>query len=211
MKNVHINQHPIVVDRLTRLRNKSTRPKNFRQYLNEIGVFLSIDATRTLPTVPKTIETPLCECEGRLLNEQSPLIVPILRAGLAISEPLSTIIPDADIAHIGLYRDPNTKEAIEYLCKLPNHLDRPIFVVDPMLATSHSMLKALDMLCERGAKTQDITIITLVCAPEGLQNLRDKYSDINVYTASIDDRLDHNAYIVPGLGDAGDRFFGTDH
>jgi uracil phosphoribosyltransferase len=211
MNNIHVNNHPIVQDRLTRLRNKSTRPKNFRLYLNEIGRFLSMDATENLGLTPKTIETPLMEHKGALLNDTAPLIIPILRAGLALSEPLSDVIPDADIAHIGLYRDPKTKKAVEYLNKLPSNLNRPIFVVDPMLATAHSMIKALDIITNQGANQNNITIITLVCAPEGLKKLRDHYPEILVYTSAIDNHLDDNAYIVPGVGDAGDRYFGTDH
>ena len=211
MDHVYINKHPIVQDRLTRLRNKATRPKNFRQYLSEIGIFLAVDATQNLPTYQKTVETPLCDYKGALLEASAPLIVPILRAGLALSEPLSSIMPDADIAHIGLYRDHDTKEAIEYLNKLPSNLDRPIFLVDPMLATANSMIAALTILVNQGADIDNIRIVTLLCAPEGLDKLRQIYPTISVYTAAIDSHLDNNAYIVPGLGDAGDRYFGTDH
>lgn len=209
MKNVYINTHPIVQDRLTKLRNKATRPKTFRQCLNEIAMFLGIDATAHLPTYTKTIETPLCETEGTLLEELNPLIVPILRAGLALSDSLQTILPQADIGHIGLYRDHETHEPHEYLNRLPEDLDRPIFVVDPMLATAGSMLATLDILTESGANIDNIVIITLVCAPEGIEALRAIYPHVPVYTAAVDSHLNENAYIVPGLGDAGDRYFGT--
>lgn len=209
MKNIHINIHPIVQDRLTKLRNQATRPKTFRACLNDIALFLAMDATRDLPTYEKTIETPLTETKGQLLVETNPLIVPILRAGLALSESLQNIIPNADTGHIGLYRDHETHEPHEYLNRLPEDLDRPIFVVDPMLATAGSMLATLDILIESGAVADDITIITLVCAPEGIEMLRNQYPDIPVYTAAIDSHLNEDAYIVPGLGDAGDRYFGT--
>jgi uracil phosphoribosyltransferase len=209
MKNIHINTHPIVQDRLTKLRNKATRPKTFRQCLNDIALHLSIDATQNLPTYQKTIETPLEETEGTLLGDPNPLIVPILRAGLALSDSMQTIIPNADTGHIGLYRDHDTHQPHEYLNRLPEDLDRPIFVVDPMLATGGSMIATLDILIESGAKSSDITIVTLLCAPEGIEALRKNYPDIPVYTAAIDSHLNENAYIVPGLGDAGDRYFGT--
>ena len=209
MKNVFINEHPIVQDRLTKLRNKATRPKTFRQCLNDIALFLSIDATKNLPIYQKTIETPLEETDGTLLEEVNPLIVPILRAGLALSDSMQTVIPNADTGHIGLYRDHDTHEPHEYLNRLPEDLDRPIFVVDPMLATGGSMIATLDILIESGAKASNITIVTLLCAPEGIEALRKGYPDIAVYTAAIDSHLNENAYIVPGLGDAGDRYFGT--
>ena len=210
MNNIHINTHPIVQDRLTKLRNKATRPKTFRQCLNDIALFLSMDATATLPTYQKTIETPMQETEGTLLSETNPLIVPILRAGLALSDSLQTIIPHADTGHIGLMRDHDTHQPVEYLNRLPSDLNRPIFVVDPMLATGGSMIATLDILVKNGANPEDIVIITLLCAPEGIEALRTNYPDIPVYTAAIDSHLNENAYIVPGLGDAGDRYFGTE-
>jgi uracil phosphoribosyltransferase len=210
MDNVHVNTHPIVRDRLSRLRNKETNAQNFRQCLGEIASILSVDATRNLPTYSKTIETPLCEMDGDFLDDKPPLIVPILRAGLALSEPLSKLLPNADTGHIGLARDHDTHEPIEYLNKLPSDLNRPIFVVDPMMATAGSMIAALDILVDRGADVKNIIIVTLVCAPEGIEKLRQKYSSIAIYTAAVDSHLNDDAYIVPGLGDAGDRYFGTE-
>ncbi len=210
MKNIHINTHPIVQDRLTKLRNKATRSKTFRACLNDIALHLAIDATAHLPTYNKTIETPITETQGTLLKEVHPLIVPILRAGLALSESLERIIPTADTGHIGLFRDHETHEPVEYLNRLPEDLKRPIFVVDPMLATGGSMIATLDILAESGAKVSDIIIITLLCAPEGIEALRVHYPNIPIYTAAIDSRLNEDAYIVPGLGDAGDRYFGTE-
>ena len=209
MKNIFINHHPIVQDRLTKLRNKATRPKTFRQCLNDIALFLAMDATAHLPTYTKTIETPLTDMEGTLLAEVNPLIIPILRAGLALSGSLEIILPNADTAHIGMARDHDTHEPVEYLNKLPRDLDRSIFVVDPMLATGGSMIATLDALVEKGADSDNIILITLVCAPEGIETLRAKYPSIPLYTAAVDSHLNEDAYIVPGLGDAGDRYFGT--
>ena len=209
MKNTHINTHPIVQDRLTKLRNKATRPKTFRSCLNDIAMFLAMDATADLPTYKKTIETPITETEGTLLVETNPLIIPILRAGLALSESLQSILPNADTGHIGLARDHETHDPIQYLNRLPLNLDRPLFIVDPMLATGGSMIATLNILVEKGAKIDDMIIITLVCAPEGIKALRTTYPNIPLYTAAIDGHLNDDAYIVPGLGDAGDRYFGT--
>jgi len=208
-KHTYINAHPIVFDRLTTIRDKNTNSQKFRQCLNEIALFLSMDATANLPICSKTIETPMAEMNGVVLDDVNPLIIPILRAGLALSDGLQTILPHADTGHIGLYRDHETHEPVEYLNKLPSDLNRPIFVVDPMLATGHSMIKTLDVMIDAGAKADDITIITLLCAPEGLVELRKTYPDVPLYTAAIDECLNENAYIIPGLGDAGDRYFGT--
>lgn len=210
MHHVYINTHPIVQDRLTKLRNVATRPKTFRQCLNDIALFLAMDATINLPTYSKTIETPLEKTEGVLLKEVNPLIVPILRAGLALSNSLEQILPNADTGHVGLYRDHDTHEPVQYLNRLPSDLSRPIFVCDPMLATGHSMIATLDILVDCGANIKDVVIITLLCAPEGIAAFREKYPNVPVYTAAIDSHLNENAYIVPGLGDAGDRYFGTE-
>jgi uracil phosphoribosyltransferase len=210
MKNTHINTHPIVQDRLTKLRNIATRSKTFRQCLDDIALFLAIDATAHLPTYTKTITTPMQDTQGALLTEVNPLIVPILRAGLALSNSMQSILPHADTGHVGLARDHDTHQPIEYLNKLPSDLNRPIFVVDPMLATGGSMIATLDILLHHGAKLDDIIIVTLLCAPEGIEALRTKYPAIPLYTAAIDSHLNDDAYIVPGLGDAGDRYFGTD-
>lgn len=208
--NVYLNTHPIVQDRLTKIRDKNTSSEDFRTYLSEIAIFLGVDATRDLSIAPHNIETPLEGMEGVRLASDSPLIVPILRAGLALSEGLHRLLPQADNGHVGLYRDEETKKPVEYLVRLPKNLKRPVFVTDPMLATGHSMIKTLDILVERGVDLKDLSIITLLCAPEGLKELRRFYPDIKVYTAAIDSHLNDNAFIVPGLGDAGDRYFGTD-
>jgi uracil phosphoribosyltransferase len=209
MKNIHLNTHPIVQDRLTKIRDKGTSNADFRKYLSEIAVFLCTDATQNMRTTPVTVETPLTSYDGVELNG-TPLIIPILRAGLALSEGMARLLPQADTGHIGLARDEETHEPVEYLVRLPKKMDRPIFVVDPMLATGGSMIATLDILIREGTKIEDIVIVTLLCAPEGIKALQEKYPSIPVYTAAIDDHLNENAFIVPGLGDAGDRFFGTD-
>lgn len=209
MKNIHVNTHPIVQDRLTTLRDKNANSQTFRQCLNDIALFLAVDATKKMSTKDKQVETPLAPYDGVELTN-IPLIIPILRAGLALSESLQSIIPNADTGHIGLARDHDTHEPVEYLNRVPSDLARPIFVVDPMLATGGSMVATLDILVKQGVDVNDITIITLVCVPEGIANLRKNYSTIPVYTAAIDSHLNENAYIVPGLGDAGDRYFGTE-
>ena len=209
MKNIYLNTHPIVQDRLTRIRDKETSNMDFRRYLSEIAVFLCADATGNMPTKPTTVQTPLTSYDG-VMVEGTPLIVPILRAGLALSEGMARLLPHADTGHIGLARDEETHQPVEYLNRLPSDLNRPIFVVDPMLATGGSMIATLDVLIREGAKIEDIVIVTLLCAPEGIKALQEKYPTIPVYTAAIDDHLNENAFIVPGLGDAGDRFFGTD-
>jgi len=206
---VFVNSHPIVQDRLTILRDKETPSHIFRKSLNDIALFLSIDATASLSVSDHDIDTPLQAMKSPRLVGDNPLIIPILRAGLALSEPMQQIIPHADTGHIGLYRDHETHLPVEYLNKLPSHLDRPMFVVDPMLATGHSMIKTIDILIEKGASVDNIIIVTLLCAPEGIELLQSKYSNIVIYTAAIDNCLNENAYITPGLGDAGDRYFGT--
>lgn len=209
MEKIYINNHPIVRDRLTRLRDKNADCQTFRQCLNDIALFLAMDATAGLPLEEKVIETPLCKMDGVALAGAKPLIVPILRAGLALSESLQRVIPNADTGHIGLYRDHETHEPHEYLNRLPANLDRPVFVVDPMLATAGSMIATLDILVKSGADIDTVVLITLVCAPEGIAALRKKYPRVPVYTAAVDSHLNDDAYIVPGLGDAGDRYFGT--
>ena len=171
MKNIHLNTHPIVQDRLTKIRDKGTSNADFRKYLSEIAVFLCTDATQNMRTTPVTVETPLTSYDGVELNG-TPLIIPILRAGLALSEGMARLLPQAD--------------------------------------TGGSMIATLDILIREGTKIEDIVIVTLLCAPEGIKALQEKYPSIPVYTAAIDDHLNENAFIVPGLGDAGDRFFGTD-
>lgn len=208
--NVYISTHPIVQDRLTKIRDKNTSSEDFRTCMSQIATFLGVEATSHLKTNPHTVETPLEGVEGVRLASDSPLIIPILRAGLALSEGLHRLLPQADNGHIGLYRDEETKKPVEYLVRLPKNLKRPVFVTDPMLATGHSMIRTIEILIERGVALGDISLITLLCAPEGLKELRRFYPDLPVFTAAVDKYLNENAFIVPGLGDAGDRYFGTD-
>lgn len=208
--NLHVIQHALIEDRLGRMRRKDTPPQEFRQCMREIADILAIEASRNLPVMEKEIETPITTTTIKTLDKQRlPLIVPILRAGLGLSQGMQDALPEADTGHIGVYRDEETHRPVEYLVKLPKHLDRPVFVCDPMLATGHSMEKTLDVLIERGAKESSIVIVTLLCAPEGIEVIRNRFKNIPIYTAALDSHLNENAYIVPGLGDAGDRIFGT--
>ena len=207
--NLHLITHPITQDRLTRMRDESCPPELFRRYMTEIARILTVEATRQLPVKAARISTPLTEMDGVRLKTRAPLIIPILRAGLGLARGLEDVLPEADTGHIGLYRNEETLAAVEYLVKLPSSLNRPIFICDPMLATAGSMIATIDTLIAHGAKPENITIITLLCAPEGVQNLRKKYKNISLYTAAVDSHLNQHAYIVPGLGDAGDRLFGT--
>lgn len=209
-KNTHLITHPLIEDRLSILRDKSCTSRNFRICVRDIAHILAIHATQNMALEDIEIETPMEKMTAKKLAGASPLIVPILRAGLGLSEGLQDILPEADTGHIGLYRNEETLKPMEYLVKLPADLNRTILICDPMLATAGSMLATIDTLLYRGAKERDITLITLVCAPEGLEALRETYKNIAIYTAAIDSHLNDIGYIVPGLGDAGDRFFGTD-
>ena len=206
----HLISHALIEDRLGKMRDKACPPAAFRAHMHDISRILAMEATRTLPVRDLTIETPLTETSVRRLHDgPAPLIVPILRAGLGLSHGFEDILPEADTGHIGLYRDEDTHFPVEYLVKLPKDLNRPIFICDPMLATGHSMEKTIDILLEHGAKADAITAVTLLCVPEGLAVIRQKYKTIPIYTAALDSHLNETAYIVPGLGDAGDRIFGT--
>ena len=196
--NLIIVDHPIVSDRLSRLRDKNASPQNFRCYLDECARILAVEATRFLTTQAKTITTPLTDMQGHVLARPTPLIVPILRAGLAFSNAFSEILPEADTGHVGLYRDEETKRPVQYLVKLPDQLDRPVFMVDPMLATGHSMIAAIDTLISAGAKAETMIACVLIAAPEGLAELRKAYPDLKVVTGAMDSHLNDHAYIVPG-------------
>jgi uracil phosphoribosyltransferase len=208
-ENLHIIHHAVVADRLGKMRDKSCPPVVFRTCMLEIAKILAVTALSKLPTLKTSVETPLKITEVQRLLQTPPLIVPILRAGLGLSKGFEDILPECDCAHIGLYRDETTHRPVEYLAKLPKNLERPIFVCDPMLATGYSLEKALQILLKNGAKTDNITIVCLLCVPEGLAVIRKSWPNISIYTAALDDCLNEDAYIVPGLGDAGDRIFGT--
>jgi uracil phosphoribosyltransferase len=203
-----IVDHPLVLDALTRIRDVNTPNALFRQHLERIGMLLIAEATQTLPTVDGTVETPLTTAPATRLAVQ-PVIVPILRAGLGFLSPAQELLPNADIGFIGIARNEATHQPEPYVNKLPDHLgDRPIIVVDPMLATGGSLIHTLQLLVERGAE-QPITVVCALCAPEGIEAVQESGLDVTLFTAAVDDHLNEHAFIVPGLGDAGDRQFGA--
>ncbi|HIU83916.1 MAG TPA: uracil phosphoribosyltransferase [Candidatus Aphodousia gallistercoris] len=206
---LHIVDHPLVQHKLSFMRDKNTTTRDFRDLLREIALLMGYEITRDLELTYREIETPLCKYSAPFLANKKPVVVPVLRAGLGMADGLLELMPSARVGHIGMYRDEN-KRPVEYLVKLPPHLqDRRFFVVDPMLATGYSAAHAVDVLKKRGVKAEQIAFMALVCAPEGVQTFQELHPDIEVYTASLDDHLNEAAYIVPGLGDAGDRIFGT--
>ena len=203
-----IVDHPLVADALTRIRDVDTPNALFRPNLERIGLLLLAEATRDLPLADGTVETPLTTAAARRLAVQ-PVIVPILRAGLGFLQPAQQLMPAADVGFIGIARNEETHEPEPYVNKLPDRLDhRPVIVVDPMLATGGSLVHTLQLLIERGA-TQPLTVVVALAAPEGVETLRASGLDVHLFTAAVDERLNDDAFIVPGLGDAGDRQFGT--
>ncbi len=208
-KNLHIVDHPVINDRLSYIRQKSTSSADFRCGIYEISLLLGFEATKNLPTKKISIETPVTNTEGQALAYGDPVIIPILRAGLGLSDGLQTLLPRASIGHIGVYRDEKTKRPKEYLVKLPDLANKKVILADPMLATGYSAKHAIDLLVERGVSPCDITLMILVAVPEGVSVIAEAYPEILIYTASLDDHLNEDAYIVPGLGDAGDRIFNT--
>lgn len=207
--NLHIIKHPLIQHKLTLMRMQDTKSGQFRRLLREIALLMGYELTKDFPTKPMEIQTPLVAMTGQVFDGNDIAIVPILRAGLGMADALRELIPTANEGHIGLYRDPNTHLPVEYLVKLPKILNQIFIVVDPMIATGHSAVKALDILIERGVKRSNIRFLALVAAPEGIEVFNETYSEIPLYLASLDDHLNEHAYIVPGLGDAGDRLFGT--
>lgn len=201
--------HPLIQHKLTHMRAASTPTALFRQLLREITLLLGFEATRDLPTEPRAITTPLASIEAPVLAGPQPAIVPILRAGLVMAEALMDLIPTARQGHIGLYRDEATHLPVEYVVRLPEAEDRLFIVTDPMLATGGSAAHAIDILNRHGVPDIRIRMMALVCAPEGLDELERRHPAVTVYAAALDERLDERAFIVPGLGDAGDRLFGT--
>lgn len=205
---VTVVDHPLVQHKLTYLRDKKRSTKGFRQILNEIGMLLAYEVTRDLPLEPVTIETPLQPMQGQQIQGKKLVLAPILRAGVGFLDGMLSLVPSARVAHIGLYRDPETLEAVEYYFKAPSDLaDRTVLVLDPMLATANSAIAALDRLKARGAS--DLRFVCLLAAPEGLAKFQAAHPDVPVWTAAIDSHLNDHGYIVPGLGDAGDRMYGT--
>ena len=205
---LHIVNHPLVQHKLTEMRDKNTSVKDFRTLVSEIAVLLTYEATRDLPLTTKRIETPLCQCEMPTLAGKKMAIVPILRAGLGFEDGILSLIPSARVAHIGMDRDEETLEPHFYFLKYPKDIaDRDVLVVDPMLATGGSADMAITKMKELGCK--NIKLMILVAAPEGVEFIYKRHPDVEIYCAALDDHLNENGYIVPGLGDAGDRIFGT--
>ncbi len=208
MSTLHIVDHPLIQHKLTIMRNKKSGSKDFRTLLNEISMLMGFEITRDLPLEDCVVETPICKAVGKRLAGKKLAIVPILRAGLGMVDGLLSLVPSARVGHIGLYRDPETHEPVEYYCKMPPDIDRrPVIIVDPMLATGGSAADAITMVKAKGAK--NIMLMCLVAAPEGVERVQCAHPDVDIYIAALDEKLNDHAYIVPGLGDAGDRIFGT--
>lgn len=207
MSNLYVIDHPLVQNKVTMLRDLNTNNKEFREVVGEIASLICYEATKSLPLKSITVTSPLGEAEGQVLANEIG-IVPILRAGIGMVDGIISLIPNAKVGHIGLYRDPDTLMPIEYFCKLPDRAeDMEIFVLDPMLATGGTASAAIQFLKERNVKS--IKYICLIAAPDGIKKLQEDHPDVDIYTAAIDRCLNDDGYIVPGLGDAGDRIFGT--
>ena len=208
MGKFQVISHPLIQHKLSILRREDTSTKDFRELVNEIAMLMGYEVSRDLPLEEVEIQTPITKTVQKQLSGKKLAIVPILRAGIGMVDGFLSLVPAAKVGHIGMYRDEETLEPVEYLVKLPEDIDqRQIFVVDPMLATGGSAILAVDSLKKRGAA--NIKFVCLVAAPEGVKKLQDAHPDIDIYTASLDEKLNENGYIVPGLGDAGDRLFGT--
>ena len=208
MEQGHVMQHPLIQHKIGVLRRKETTSKDFRQLVGEIAMLMCYEATRFLPLTDVAIETPICKTTVKEIKGKKMAVVPILRAGLGMVDGLLTIVPGAKVGHIGLYRDPETALPIEYYCKLPADCsEREVFVVDPMLATGGSAAAAITMLKERGI--EHIHFLCIIAAPEGVEKLTQEHPDVDIYIGGLDEKLNDHKYIVPGLGDAGDRIFGT--
>jgi len=208
MSNVTVFDHPLIQHKLAILRNKETPVKEFRELIGEISALMCYEATRNLPTVDVEVETPIAVAKCKMLAGKKLAIVPILRAGLGMVDSMVSLVPSAKIGHIGLYRDPETHLPVEYYCKLPEDIgNRVTFVVDPMLATGGSAVAAIDFLKKHGCR--NIIMMNIIGCPEGIAAVQKAHPDVDIYIAACDEKLNDHAYIVPGLGDAGDRIFGT--
>ena len=208
MSTVHVMDHPLVAHKLTLMRDKNTSVKDFRELVSEIGMLITYEATRDLPLTTKKIETPICEMEAPTLAGKKIAVVPILRAGLGLVEGVLRMVPSARVAHIGMYRDEETLEPHTYFCKTPKDIaEREVLIVDPMLATGGSADAAIAEMKKRGCKS--IKLMVLVAAPQGIEHIQNAHPDVDIYCGAVDSHLNEHGYIVPGLGDAGDRIFGT--
>lgn len=208
MGKVHIFDHPLIQHKLSIMRDKHTGSKEFRELLEEISMLMVYEVTRDLQTEVVTVETPIGPCQARMLSGKKTGVVPILRAGLGMVDGVTKLIPTAKVGHIGLYRDPETLEPVEYYCKLPvDSENRELFVLDPMLATGGSASAAITFIKNRNC--HNIRLVCLIAAPEGVARIQKDHPDVDIYVAALDERLNSHGYIIPGLGDAGDRLFGT--
>ena len=205
---VHIMNHPLVAHKLTIMRDENTSVKDFRELVSEIGMLITYEATRDLPLTTKHIKTPICEMDAPTLAGRKFVVVPILRAGLGMVDGMVSLIPNAKVGHIGLFRDPETHEPVKYYYKMPADIaERDIIVVDPMLATGGSASAAIQFLKDDGVK--HIKLMCIIGCPEGIKAVQEAHPDVEIFLAAVDEKLNEHAYIVPGLGDAGDRIFGT--
>ena len=208
MSKVIVMDHPLIQHKIGWIRRKETGSKDFRTLVSEISMLMRYEATRDLKLSDVEIETPICKTTVKALHGKKLAVVPILRAGLGMVDGMLNMIPAAKVGHIGLYRDPDTKLPVEYYCKLPEDCsEREVFVVDPMLATGGSAAAAIQMLKDKGVR--NIRFMCIIAAPEGVKHMQEAHPDVDVYIGALDDHLDEDCYIVPGLGDAGDRIFGT--
>lgn len=207
MSSFHLVDHPLIQHKLTIMRDKDTPSKDFRTLLDEISMLMGYEVTRNLPLKDVEVETPICKTTKKMIAGKKLAIIPILRAGLGMVDGLLKLVPVARVGHIGLYRDHDTHQPVEYYCKMPSDIsERFVIVVDPMLATGGSASDALTMVKKRGAK--NIVLMCLVAAPEGVEKVLADHPDVDIYCAALDEKLNEDAYIIPGLGDAGDRIFG---
>lgn len=202
-------EHPLVQHKLTIMRDSETGPKEFRELLRELTLLLAYEATANLKTNDVNVETPIGPTSGKRINDKDVVIVPILRAGLGMFDAVLTLLPNASVGYIGLYRDPETHRPIEYYAKMPELEEKDLFLLDPMLATGNSATKSIDILLKNGTKEENIYFLSLLSAPEGIEEVFNRHPGVRIYTAAIDERLNDKDYIVPGLGDAGDRLYRT--
>ena len=208
MSKVHVFDHPLIQHKLSYIRDVNTGTKEFRELVDEVGMLMAYEVTRDLELQDVEIETPVTKMTAKRLAGKKLAVVPILRAGLGMTDGVLSLVPAARVGHIGLYRDPQTLKAVEYFVKLPQDIDeRQIIVVDPMLATGAAAIEAITSLKKRGAK--NIRFMCLIAAPEGVEKMKEAHDDVDIYIAALDEKLNDKAYITPGLGDAGDRLFGT--
>ena len=208
MANVHVLDHPLIQHKLAILRDKNTPVKEFREMIGEIAALMCYEATRNLPTQEVEVETPIATAKVRKLAGKKLAIVPVLRAGLGMVDGILTLIPSAKVGHIGLYRDPDTLEPVEYYCKMPTDIaERDVIILDPMLATGGSASAAIQFI--KNYDVKHIKLMNIIAAPEGVERIRKDHPDVEIYCAALDEKLNEHGYIVPGLGDAGDRIFGT--